>query len=92
MPPPPDNENEEDGGEEESGEQEKDPDWLKIWALCIKCGISDSEWENITFPKIYALSSANRLDQELQLAMHGCKVNKKPKKAKKLSDLGLFAP
>jgi hypothetical protein len=76
----------------EEPQEEGETDWLKVWALCIRCGISDNEWGNMTFVKIHALSKANQLEQELRLAMHGCKVEKRPRKAKKLSDLGISLP
>lgn len=53
-------------------------------------GISDSDWQNLTFLKIKAITKLkNRLD-EFEVIMHGGKIEKKPKKAKYLSDLGIY--
>jgi len=53
-------------------------------------GISDSEWENLTYPKIRALAKLKNRKEEFDIILHGGSVDKKPKKAKSLSDLGIF--
>ncbi|ASA20949.1 hypothetical protein B9T62_09220 [Paenibacillus donghaensis] len=63
---------------------------LDAWALCVTLGVPDSEWENMTFPKIYALKRIRKRNQEFQIALHGGEIEKKPKKAKYLSDIGIF--
>lgn len=55
-------------------------------------GISDSEWGNMTIPKIRAISKEKKQKREFEIVLHGGTVEKnKPKKAKYLSDLGFFA-
>lgn len=94
FPPDPDEEDEEedfDTADDEYGPPETD--WLGLWALCVSNGISDSEWPNMTIPKIRALMKEKRRSREFDIALHGGSVeNKKPKKAKYLSDLGFFQP
>ncbi|KKD53962.1 MULTISPECIES: hypothetical protein [Paenibacillus] len=76
----------------DSVENDHETDWLELWALCISNGISDSEWPNMTIPKIRALMKAKNRNREFEIILHGGKVeNKKPKKVKSLSDLGFFA-
>ncbi|KGP81836.1 MULTISPECIES: hypothetical protein [unclassified Paenibacillus] len=68
-------------------------DWLGLWALCISNGISDTEWPNMSIPKIRALMNEKQRSREFEIVLHGGKVeNKKPKKAKYLSDLGFIQP
>jgi hypothetical protein len=86
FPPDPDAE-EDDSEDNESGEQ---TDWLALWALCISMGVPDSEWENMTYPKIRALSKLRNRMEEFDIILHGGKIDKKPKKAKTLADLGIF--
>jgi hypothetical protein len=87
---PPDDDPEEDEDEESEEPSNKTANFMKIWADAIRCGISDSEWENITIPKLRALNK-DRLEQEKrEWKMHGFEENSKPKKAKYLSDLGFF--
>ncbi|WP_146032504.1 hypothetical protein [Paenibacillus sp. F4] len=51
-------------------------------------GISDSERPNMTIPTIRALMKAKNRNREFEIILHGGKLeNKKPKKAKSLSDL-----
>lgn len=64
---------------------------MALWALCITMGVPDSEWENLTYPKIRALSKAKNRKEEFDIILHGGKVEKKAKKAKSLSDLGIFS-
>lgn len=93
FPPDPDSEDDEDGDSE--GEENEHPgtDWMGLWALCISNGISDAEWPNMTIPKIRALMQEKQRSREFEIAIHGGQVeNKKPKKAKFLSDLGFFQP
>ncbi|GGF72875.1 hypothetical protein GCM10010912_17590 [Paenibacillus albidus] len=64
---------------------------MDMWALCVSNGISDSEWINMTIPKIRALMKAKNKNREFEVILHGGEIkNKKPKKAKYLSDLGIF--
>jgi hypothetical protein len=63
---------------------------MKLWAITVLCGIADSEWQNMTIPKIRALNKARREREELDIIMHGGEIKKKPKKAVYLSDLGFF--
>ncbi|MFF2015011.1 hypothetical protein [Paenibacillus sp. NPDC058177] len=64
---------------------------MNLWALCISNGISDTEWPNMTIPKIRALMKAKNKKEEFEVILHGGEVgSKKPKKAKYLSDLGFF--
>jgi hypothetical protein len=45
----------------------------------------------MTIPKIRALMKVKNLNREFEIILHGGKVeNKKPKKAKYLSDLGYY--
>ncbi|GGF86916.1 hypothetical protein GCM10010913_05500 [Paenibacillus aceti] len=53
-------------------------------------GVPDDQWENMTIPKIRALSKIKKQQNELEVILHGGEINKKPKKAKFLSDLGIF--
>ncbi|WP_339307691.1 hypothetical protein [Paenibacillus sp. FSL R5-0519] len=47
----------------------------------------------MTIPKIRALMQEKQRSREFEIAIHGGQVeNKKPKKAKFLSDLGFFQP
>ncbi|MEK3867010.1 hypothetical protein MHH60_26420 [Paenibacillus sp. FSL H7-0716] len=87
FPPDPDAEEE---SESEGTEEGREQTLLDAWALCVTLGIPDSEWENMTFPKIYALKRIRKRNQEFQIALHGGEITKKPKKAKYLSDLGIF--
>ncbi|MEK3787556.1 hypothetical protein [Paenibacillus sp. FSL K6-1230] len=89
---PPDEDYESDNEEDqEETEDDRETDWLELWALCISEGISDSEWPNMTIPKIRALMKAKNRKREFEIILHGGKVeNKKPKKVKSLSDLGFF--
>lgn len=86
FPPDPDAEEDESQGTEEGREQTL----LDAWALCVTLGVPDSEWENMTFPKIYALKRIRKSNQEFQIALHGGEIKKKPRKAKYLSDIGIF--
>lgn len=87
FPPDPDAEEEVDNqGTVEGREQTL----IDVWALCVTLGVPDSEWENMTFPKIYALNRIRKRNQEFQNALHGGEIEKKPKKAKFLSDIGIF--
>ncbi len=63
---------------------------MALWALCVSMGVSDSEWPNMTIPKIRALSKIKKQQNELEVILHGGKIEKKPKKARLLSDLGIF--
>ncbi|WP_120462527.1 hypothetical protein [Paenibacillus aceti] len=63
---------------------------MELWALCISMGVPDDQWENMTIPKIRALSKIKKQQNELEVILHGGEINKKPKKAKFLSDLGIF--
>ena len=86
FPPP-----EDDDSDDEEDEQEyKGTDWMALWALCVSMGIPDRDWENVTIPKIRALSKIKKQQNELEVILHGGTINKKPKKAKFLSDLGIF--
>ncbi|OZQ66060.1 hypothetical protein CA600_12435 [Paenibacillus sp. VTT E-133280] len=59
--------------------------------MCVSNGISDSEWINMTIPKIRALMKAKNKNREFEVILHGGEVGiKKPKQAKYLSDLGFF--
>ncbi|MCU6797996.1 hypothetical protein OB236_38315 [Paenibacillus sp. WQ 127069] len=87
---PPDEESGADEDEEDNGGS-KETNWLEMWALCVSVGISDSEWQNLTIPKIRALMKVKNKQQEFEIVLHGGEIkNKKPKKAKYLSDLGFF--
>lgn len=87
FPPDPDSDEEEEGNETGEGVEQT---LLDAWALCVTLGVPDSEWEGMTFPKIYALKRIRKRNQEFQIALHGGEIKKKPKKAKYLSDLGIF--
>lgn len=63
---------------------------MALWALCISMGVLDSEWQNLTYPKIRALAKAKNRQEEFEITMHGGTIQKKPKKAKTLADLGIF--
>lgn len=91
---PPDPESDDDDEESEDGEVDQPgTDWMGLWALCISNGISDTEWPNMTIPKIRALMNEKQRSREFEITLHGGSVeNKKPKKAKYLSDLGFFQP
>jgi hypothetical protein len=66
---------------------------MEMWALCVSIGISDSEWEHMTIPKIRALMKVKNKQQEFEVVLHGGEIkNKKAKKARYLSDLGFFPP
>ncbi|OPA77470.1 hypothetical protein BVG16_13525 [Paenibacillus selenitireducens] len=91
FPPDPDEDMDEDTDEEADGESRKDTDWMGMWALCVSNGITDSEWINMTIPKVRALMKAKNRKEEFEIMLHGGKIeNKKPKKAKYLSDLGFY--
>jgi hypothetical protein len=91
FPQDPDDEEYDSDDEEES--DHPGTDWLGLWALCISNGISDTEWPNMTIPKIRALMNEKQRSREFEIVLHGGKVeNKKPKKAKYLSDLGFIQP
>ncbi|MFB5761102.1 hypothetical protein [Paenibacillus medicaginis] len=91
FPPDPDSADEDEDEPEEDEGNDHETDWLELWALCISNGITDSEWPNMTIPKIRALMKAKNKNREFEIILHGGKVeNKKPKKARKLSDLGFF--
>lgn len=91
FPQDPDDEDDDSDDEEES--DYPGTDWLGLWALCISNGISDTEWPNMTIPKIRALMNEKQRSREFEIVLHGGKVeNKKPKKAKYLSDLGFIQP
>ncbi|MMZ61908.1 hypothetical protein D1872_240830 [compost metagenome] len=63
---------------------------MELWALCVSMGIPDNQWEHMTIPKIRALSKVKKVQNEFEVILHGGKIEKKPKKAKFLSDLGIF--
>jgi hypothetical protein len=63
---------------------------MDMWALCVSNGISDTEWINMTIPKIRALMKAKNKNREFEIILHGGKIKQKPKRAKYLSDLGIF--
>lgn len=87
---PPDLDIDPDDGDEEAEDEEK-TDFIKLWAMAVRCGIPDSEWQNLTIPKIRALGKAKRKEEEFQVNIHGGEIkNKKAKKAKFLSDLGYY--
>jgi hypothetical protein len=86
FPPDPDADDDPDEEEADKGET----DWMRLWALCISNGISDGEWTNMTIPKIRALMKEKDRKREFEIILHGGKVEGKPKKAKYLSDLGIF--
>ncbi|MEK3699358.1 hypothetical protein NYE33_20510 [Paenibacillus sp. FSL R10-2199] len=86
---PPDPDAEEDSASEGTDEV-REQSLLDAWALCVTLGVPDSEWENMTFPKIYALKRIRKRNQEFQIALHGGEIEKKPKKATHLSDLGIY--
>lgn len=85
--PPSDEDEDEDDDDQDKG---KSTDWMELWALCVSMGIPDDKWEHITIPKIRALSKIKQKQNELEVILHGGEINKKPKKAKFLSDLGIF--
>ena len=62
-----------------------------MWALCISMGVSDSEWENLTYIKIRALAKAKNRKEEFEIVIHGGTIEKKAKKARTLSDLGIYS-
>ncbi|MDB5053273.1 MAG: hypothetical protein JWM44_1323 [Bacilli bacterium] len=90
--PPDDDPDDEDDDEDSEGEETSDvgPNFLKLWATAVLCGISDSEWENVTVLKIRALNKARREREKFEIKLHGMELNKTAKKAKYLSDLGYF--
>ncbi|MGC5773612.1 hypothetical protein [Paenibacillus pabuli] len=91
FPQDPDDEDDDLDDSEES--DHPGTDWMGLWALCISNGISDTEWPNMTIPKIRALMNEKQRSREFEITLHGGSVeNKKPKKAKYLSDLGFFQP
>jgi hypothetical protein len=80
-----------DVDEEEAPVSKNETNWLELWALCIGNGISDSEWEGMTIIKIRALMKSKNKQREFEIILHGGEIkNKKPRKAKYLSDLGFF--
>jgi hypothetical protein len=88
--PPPDLEHDEENEEEEE-EGHKETNWLEMWALCVSNGITDSEWEHMTIPKVRALMKVKNKQREFEIVLHGGKIkNKKVRKAKFLSELGFF--
>jgi hypothetical protein len=81
---------ESDYDEEDEGDN-TETNWLDMWALCVSNGIADSEWENVTIPKVRALMKAKNKHQEFEVVLHGGEIkNKKARKARYLSDLGYF--
>jgi hypothetical protein len=63
-----------------------------MWALCVSNGISDSEWEHMTIPKVRVLMKVNNKEREFNVILHGGEIkNKKARKAMFLSDLGFFS-
>lgn len=88
FPPDPDSDEDEDE-DDEGGSTETD--WMKMWALCVSSGIPDSQWEHMTIPKIRALRLEKNKKQEFEILLHDKQIeNKRPKKAKFLSDLGFY--
>ncbi|OKP95383.1 hypothetical protein A3849_26225 [Paenibacillus sp. P46E] len=62
-----------------------------MWALCVSNGISDSEWTNMTIPKIRTLMKAKNKNREFEIILHGGEIeDQKPKKVKYLSDVGFY--
>lgn len=95
FPHDPDTDNaEEDEEQEDEAEDEpkdKETNWMSLWALCVSMGVPDSEWPDMTIPKIRALSKEKDRNYEFEVTLHGGTLkNKKPKTAKSLSDLGFF--
>lgn len=77
--------------EAEADEEQTETDWTEMWAMCIFCGISDSEWEYMTIPKIRALFKVKRKNDEFQVRLNGGEVeDNRPIKATSLADLGFF--
>jgi hypothetical protein len=88
IPPDPEHDNED---EEEDEDGHKETNWLEMWALCVSNGISDSEWEHLTIPKVRALMKVKNKQQEFDVVLHGGEIkNNKARRAKNLSDLGFF--
>lgn len=91
MPPDSDSENVDEDEEDEATASDKETSWLELWALCIGNGISDCEWEDMTIIKIRALMKSKNKQREFEIILHGGEVtNKKPRKAKYLSDIGFY--
>lgn len=89
MPPDPDVESDDEEDEDETEKVKND--FMNLWAMAVRNGVADSEWQNLTIPKIRSLGKANSKDVEFQIKIHGGEIkNKKPKKVKFLSDLGFF--
>lgn len=79
--------------EEEEDEEEavnEPTNFLRLWSMAVRSGVPDDQWQNLTIPKLRALGKAKRDEEEFQVRLHGGEVDKKPKKAKLLSDLGFF--
>lgn len=87
---PPDDDPDED--DEEEPDKDQKTDFLRLWATAVMCGVPDSEWQNITIPKLKALNKARRERERFDITIHGGEIKKKPKTAKYLSDLGFYIP
>ncbi|MEC0169719.1 hypothetical protein [Paenibacillus graminis] len=88
---PPDPESDKGEDDDEDQEDKQETNWLEMWALCVSNGISDSEWIDMTIPKIRALMKAKNKNREFEIILHGGEIEvKKPKKVKYLSDVGFY--
>jgi hypothetical protein len=58
-----------DSDEEEEDGSSKETNWLEMWALCVSNGISNSEWERMTIPKVRALMKVKNKQQEFEVIL-----------------------